>query len=66
MVSRTTISEILDLGSLANMLRAIAASKDELHKASPEALRDLDQSLSVCDAALRRVAAEMRPQRGED
>ncbi|MEP1143201.1 MAG: hypothetical protein ABJH52_05740 [Henriciella sp.] len=50
---------IEDIEYVADMLRAIAWVKSDLGPVSPEALKDLDESLGAAESALRRVAAEM-------
>ncbi|MEM7639718.1 MAG: hypothetical protein AAGA89_08290 [Pseudomonadota bacterium] len=52
--------EISDVEYVADMLKAILWVKEDLEHVSPETLEDLEVSLSVAEAALRRVAAEMR------
>ena len=49
-----------DVEYVADMLKAIVRTKDCLEAVSPEALEDLESSLTVAEAALRRVAAEMQ------
>lgn len=52
--------EISDVEYVADMLKAILWVKEDLKYVSQEALRDLEVSLGIAEAALRRVAAEMR------
>lgn len=52
--------EISDVEYVADMLKAILWVKEDLEHVSPETLEDLEVSLCVAEAALRRVAAEMR------
>ena len=51
-----------DIEYIADMLRAVVWAKDEMLDVSPETLRDLETSLTVAEAALRRAALEMRDQ----
>ena len=51
-----------DIEYIADMLRAVVWAKDEMLDVSPETLRDLEKSLNVAEAALRRAALEMREQ----
>ena len=52
--------ETSDVEYVADMLKAILWIKQDLEHVSQEALDDLEISLNVAEAALRRVAAEMR------
>ena len=52
--------EISDVEYGADMLKAILWVKQDLEHVSQEALDDLEISLNVAEAALRRVAAEMQ------
>lgn len=52
--------EISDVEYVADMLKAILWVKQDLEHVSQEALDDLEISLNVAEAALRRVAAEMQ------
>ena len=52
--------EISDVEYVADMLKAILWVKQDLEHVSQEALDDLETSLNVAEAALRRVASEMR------
>lgn len=45
---------------VADMLRAISWSKDELSGVSSASLDELVHSLAISEAALRRTAAEMK------
>ena len=49
-----------DIEYIADMLRAVVWAKDEMLDVSPETLQDLETSLTVAEAALRRAALEMR------
>ena len=48
---------------IADMLRAVVWAKDDLLQVSDETLKDLESSLSMAEAALRRAALEMRESR---
>ena len=48
-----------DIEYVADMLRAVAWVKSDLGPVSPEALKDLEESLGAAESALRRVAAEI-------
>jgi len=50
---------------VADMLRAVAWSKSRLSNVSDSTLNDLGEALSISEAALRRVAAEMRVAQAE-
>lgn len=52
--------EISDVEYVADMLKAILWVKSDLEHVSQDTLDDLEVSLNVAEAALRRVAAEMR------
>lgn len=52
-----------DIEYIADMLRAVVWAKDELLPISKETLQDLETSLSMAEAALRRAAMELREQR---
>lgn len=51
-----------DIEYIADMLRAVVWAKDEILDVSAETLQDLETSLTVAEAALRRAAVEMREQ----
>ena len=51
-----------DIEYIADMLRAVVWAKDEILDESAETLQDLEPSLTVAEAALRRAAVEMREQ----
>lgn len=52
--------EIEDIEYVADMLKAIVWIKGELPRVSSQSLHDLEQSLLIAEAALRRVASEMK------
>ena len=52
-----------DIEYIADMLRAVVWAKDELLPISKETLQDLETSLSMAEAELRRAAMELREQR---
>ena len=52
-----------DIEYIADMLRAVVWAKDDLLQVSDETLEDLESSLSMAEAALRRAALEMRESR---
>lgn len=52
-----------DIEYIADMLRAVVWAKDELLPISKKTLQDLETSLSMAEAALRRAAMELREQR---
>ncbi len=52
--------DISDIEYVADMLKAIVWTKDQLIAVSPETLEDLEASLAIAEASLRRVAAEMQ------
>lgn len=52
--------EFSDIEYVADMLKAILWVKEDLEHVSQDALDDLEVSLNTAEAALRRVAAEMR------
>ena len=52
--------ETADIEYVADMLKAIVWIKDELPSVPAESLHDLEQSLKIAEAALRRVASEMK------
>ena len=52
-----------DIEYIADMLRAVVWAKDDLLQVSDETLKDLESSLSMAEAALRRAALEMRESR---
>ena len=52
-----------DIEYIADMLRAVVWAKDDLLQVSDETLQDLESSLSMAEAALRRAALEMREPR---
>lgn len=51
-----------DIEYIADMLRAVVWAKDEILNVSAETLQDLETSLTVAEAALRRAAFEMGEQ----
>lgn len=52
--------EVKDIEYVADVLKAIIWVKADLGHVSQDALDDLEYSLNTAEAALRRVAAEMR------
>ena len=52
-----------DIEYIADMLRAVVWAKDDLLQVSDETLQDLESSLGMAEAALRRAALEMREPR---
>ena len=52
-----------DIEYIADMLRAVVWAKDDLLQVSDETLEDLESSLGMAEAALRRAALEMRESR---
>ena len=52
--------DIADIEYVADMLKAIVWIKDELPSVPSDSLHDLEQSLKIAEAALRRVASEMK------
>lgn len=56
---------IAELEYVADMLRAIVWVKDEFDNVSNESIEELERSLKVSEAALRRVAAELAVTEGK-
>ncbi len=52
-----------DIEYIADMLRAVVWAKDEMLPVSSDTLRELESSLTLAEAALRRTAVELRVQK---